>query len=301
MVKSSQSSRPRTQVPSSPLSNTMLQSEASISKSKITAESVDSKGNDSETVVASSEADTNKAVKVAPFGNHTSSEMMAEQHTSDTDTASGNKPTVSELPKSGPTAVPAQTRKFVPNFPNLFGPLIKTGEKPTDKPADNKPTEKPAEKLSKSTNKPTPIITSIESPNKKLTAATTPTTPTKRTADPATTIIPDLKRTKLMASPSTPSSTKRTKTASSSPYPMSIELQVAEQRKRLEVMRKKREEMAQKQTALDEEMAPYKQRMLEELERIKQEMADEESALAEEEERFKASAEMLEEFKNDAA
>ena len=48
-------------------------------------------------------------------------------------------------------------------------------------------------------------------------------------------------------------------------------------------------------------MEPYKQRIAEELDKLQKEMEDEESALAEEEQRFCASAEMLEEFRNSGA
>jgi septal ring factor EnvC (AmiA/AmiB activator) len=104
-----------------------------------------------------------------------------------------------------------------------------------------------------------------------------------------------------MQIPSMPTATPRAISASPSPHSISIELQVAEQRKRLEAIRKERKEMAQKQKNLEQQIEPYKQRMADELEKLKQEMADEERALAEEEQRFRASTEILDEFKNSGA
>jgi hypothetical protein len=160
------------------------------------------------------------------------------------------------------------------------------------------PTKKPAAK-------PKPIVTSSQpaqsAQKKMIPVSTTPTTLTKRPADTASNHSPDLKRTKVTISPSKPMSAPQNTLASPKPHSMSIELQVAEQRKRLDIMRKKRQDMAQKQITLDKEIAPYKQRMFEELEKLQQAMEDEERAFAEEEERFSASVEMLEEFKSGSA
>jgi hypothetical protein len=151
---------------------------------------------------------------------------------------------------------------------------------------------------------PNPIATSMKPlPKNTLITATptVPTMPTKRPADVSSTTDPDPKRPKTMQIPSMPTATPRAISASPSPHSISIELQVAEQRKRLEAIRKERKEMAQKQKNLEQQIEPYKQRMADELEKLKQEMADEERALAEEEQRFRASTEILDEFKNSGA
>jgi hypothetical protein len=155
-----------------------------------------------------------------------------------------------------------------------------------------------------------PIAASTKPLTKNTLITTTPTLhtmpamltmSTKRPADVSSTADPDPKRPKTMKVPTIPTVTPRAISASPSPHPISIELQVAEQRKRLEAICKERREMAQKQKKLEQQIEPYKQRMVEELEKLKQEMADEERALAEEEQRFCASTEILDEFKNSGA
>jgi hypothetical protein len=154
---------------------------------------------------------------------------------------------------------------------------------------------------------PNPSATSMRPLPKNTLITTTPTLPpmptmlTKRPADVSSTTDPDPKRPKTMQIPTMPTATPRAISASSSPHPISIELQVVEQRKRLEAVRKEREEMAQKQKNLDQEIEPYKQRMADVLEKVNQEMAAEETALAEEKQRFCASTKILNEFKNSGA
>jgi hypothetical protein len=154
---------------------------------------------------------------------------------------------------------------------------------------------------------PNPSATSMRPLPKNTLITTTPTLPpmptmlTKRPADVSSTTDPDPKRPKTMQIPTMPTATPRAISASSSPHPISIELQVVEQRKRLEAVRKEREEMAQKQKNLDQEIEPYKQRMADVLEKINQEMAAEETALAEEKQRFCESTKILNEFKNSGA
>jgi hypothetical protein len=63
-------------------------------------------------------------------------------------------------------------------------------------------------------------------------------------------------------------------------------------------MRQKRQQVAQKQAAIDAEMTPYKLRMAQELERLNQEMLLEENAYTEEEEQYIASVEVLRAFKH---
>jgi hypothetical protein len=151
---------------------------------------------------------------------------------------------------------------------------------------------------------PNPSATSTKPLPKNTLITTTPTTPTmltKRLADVSSTIDPDPKRPKTMQIPAMPTATPRAISTSSSPHPISIELQVLEQRKCLEAVRKEREEMAQKQKNLDQEIEPYKQRMANVLEKINQEMAAEKRALDEEKQRFYASTKILDEFKNSGA
>jgi hypothetical protein len=78
---------------------------------------------------------------------------------------------------------------------------------------------------------------------------------------------------------------------------MSIERQLADQRKKLEELRKKRGDTAHKQAVIDKEMIPYKQRMAEELDRLHQMMTEEENAYTEETEHYSASIRILQEFK----
>jgi hypothetical protein len=154
---------------------------------------------------------------------------------------------------------------------------------------------------------PNPSATSMKPLPKNTLVTTTPTLPTvptmltKRPADVSSTTDPDPKRLKTMQIPTMPTATPRAISASPSPHPIAIELQVAEQRKRLEAIRKEREEMAQKQKNLEQQIEPYKQRMADELEKLTREMAAEETALAEEKQRFCASTAILDEFKNNGA
>jgi hypothetical protein len=150
-------------------------------------------------------------------------------------------------------------------------------------------------------NKPKPIKTPQNVSDLKSTAATTPpTTPTKRSAPFANTNTPDVKRAKATPAPAptTPTIVSRIPLGSpiGSPRPLSTERKVAEQRKALEVMRKKRVETATKQAQLDEKMKPYKKKMEDELERLRLEMLEEEALAAEDEEHLKASEAMLAEF-----
>lgn len=111
----------------------------------------------------------------------------------------------------------------------------------------------------------------------------------------------DTKRTKVdttaTESPAPPIM-PRTGTPSGSPgsRTISIERQLAEQRKRMEELRNKRQLTAKKQEKLDEQLLPYKQRMAEELDRLNKELLEEEAALEDDEQQYNASVEMLKEF-----
>lgn len=147
---------------------------------------------------------------------------------------------------------------------------------------------------------PAPIVTTVPITQMKPPTPTTPVTPTKRPTAPTNRTSPEFKRAKIVPAPSTPSAPpmfSRGTTGSPSPKPLSIERQVAEQRKKLDDLRKKRLQMAKKQKTIDKQMEPFKQRMAEELARLNEEMMAEESAYTEEEQHLSASVEMLAEFK----
>ncbi|KZM20962.1 uncharacterized protein EKO05_0008450 [Ascochyta rabiei] len=149
----------------------------------------------------------------------------------------------------------------------------------------------------KTTARPALLDTTTSTLLKKPMAVLSPVTPVKRAPGGTLTPPPNVKRIKTdLVPPSTPTMPARLSSVSPSPRAMSIEAQVAEQRKRLEATRKKRAEMAAKKAVIDERMAPYKQRMTDELERLQQEMAAEQSMLDEEEEEIHASEAMLAEF-----
>ncbi|KAJ8112085.1 hypothetical protein OPT61_g5460 [Boeremia exigua] len=151
--------------------------------------------------------------------------------------------------------------------------------------------------LKKASAKPTSLEMIISTDLQMPTIPPAPATPTKRPPEGTLTPPPDIKRMKTdILPPLTPTHLLRPVSASPSPRTLSIEAQVAEQRKRLEAMRSKRAEIAKKKAVVDERMAPYKQRMAEELERLSQEMAMEEAMMAEEEEDYNASEKMLAEF-----
>lgn len=181
------------------------------------------------------------------------------------------------LPKSidGQTALMPNINDSIKNGSKPFSPLFR-----------------------KDAAKPARIDTTTSTVMKKPINPPTPVTPTKRPPADTLTPPPDLKRIKTDGFPPlTPARLSRQPSASPSPRPLSIEAQVAEQRKQLEAMRKKRAEVARKQAVIDEQMAPYKQRMAEELERLRREMADEEMLIAEEEQEYSIKVEMLKELK----
>ncbi|CAO2648918.1 Nn.00g098670.m01.CDS01 [Neocucurbitaria sp. VM-36] len=166
-----------------------------------------------------------------------------------------------------------------------------------------KASQPPKPSLKERGPKPMPINTSIPAAQSPPAPPTVPVTPTKRPSAIANGLSPEMKRAKIAtntsitSAPITPSKVSQTSPGFPSPKPMSIERQVAEQRKKLEMLRKKRFEMATKQSTIDKEMEPYKKHMAEELERLKAEMMEEENAYAEEEEHYSASVEILGEFK----
>ncbi|CAI9635291.1 hypothetical protein GT037_007736 [Alternaria burnsii] len=151
----------------------------------------------------------------------------------------------------------------------------------------------------KPVERPGPIcgITSMrKKPDTPLVAAI----PTKRQISTTNSATSEPKRTKAVLTPPAPfiepivPSTPR---RSPTPKPISIERQLADQRKKLEELRKKRSDTAHKQAVIDKEMIPYKQRMVEELDRLHQMMTEEEKAYAEETEHYSASIGILQAFK----
>ncbi|KAI4663576.1 uncharacterized protein J4E78_003992 [Alternaria triticimaculans] len=121
--------------------------------------------------------------------------------------------------------------------------------------------------------------------------------PVKRSSTTTSGITPpEPKRTMLTPTPTLPIA-QPVVPRSSTPKTLSIERQLADQRKKLEDMRKMRMETAKKQAEIDEQMGPYKQRMAEELDRLNQELIEMESAYTEEAEHYNASVEVLQEFK----
>ena len=148
--------------------------------------------------------------------------------------------------------------------------------------------------------KPSPISTTVASDETQTQALKKPLTPTKRPSASTNDHVLDPKRAKMTTSRETPSYTRLNSqhtTSSPSPAPLSIDRQVAEQRKRLEELRKRRKQVAEKQTNIDKEMEPFMKRMAEESERLNQQLMDEESAYLEEEQHYNASLEMLKSFK----
>lgn len=123
------------------------------------------------------------------------------------------------------------------------------------------------------------------------------TIPMKRAPEGTLTPPLDVKRISMdSVPPLTPTHILRQPSASPSPRSMSMETEVAEQRKRLNAARKNRVRKAEQKAALDEKLAPYKQRMADELERLRQEIADEEMMAAEFEEDCNTSKALLDEY-----
>jgi hypothetical protein len=150
--------------------------------------------------------------------------------------------------------------------------------------------------LKKATAKPGASDTAASMVLQKPVVSFIPAPPWKRAPEGSLTPPPDVKRIKTdIVPPLTPTHHLQPLITYPSPRPLSVEAQVAEQRKRLEATRKKRAEMAKQKAAIDEKLAPYKKQMAEKLERLRQETVEEEMMMAEEEEDYKASEMMLEE------
>jgi hypothetical protein len=162
-----------------------------------------------------------------------------------------------------------------------------------------KPPQSPITQGKKPVERPAPI-SGITSMGKKPDTPPVAAIPTKRQIRTTNSATSEPKRTKavltppaLLVEPVVSSTLLRSPT----PKPMSIERQLADQRKKLEELRKKRSDTAHKQAVIDKEMIPYKQRMAEELDRLHQIMTQEENAYAEETEHYSASIGILQAFK----
>ncbi|KAI4618604.1 hypothetical protein J4E80_005206 [Alternaria sp. BMP 0032] len=147
-----------------------------------------------------------------------------------------------------------------------------------------------------------PAATTINTTNGQKKSDTPPVAvvSAKRSSTTTNGLTPEPKRAKSVPTPvqtSLPPSTLPSVPRSSTPKTVSIERQLADQRKKLDDMRKKRMETAKKQAEIDAQMGPFKERMAEELDRLNREMLEEESAYTEEAEHYSASVEVLEEFK----
>ncbi|KAI4624928.1 uncharacterized protein J4E87_005409 [Alternaria ethzedia] len=173
-----------------------------------------------------------------------------------------------------------------------------TVTKPSPSPLDT--AKKPPQSntpAKKQVAKPASISTSTVNGQKKPGTPTPAVVPAKRTSSTTNGIAPpEPKRTMPTPTPTLPIA-QPVVLRSSTPKTLSIERQLADQRKNLEDMRKRRAETAKKQADIDAQMGPYKQRMAEELDRLKREMMEEESAYTEEAEHYSASVEVLKEFK----
>jgi hypothetical protein len=150
--------------------------------------------------------------------------------------------------------------------------------------------------------KPVPIGDATQSSPKKPENTVNTSSPTKRAAEMADPITSENKRQKSINTPPphlSPTDVARNFLSTQSPRPATLELKVAEQRKKLQATQQKRLETAKKQEALDKKMEPHKQRLAEELERLNREVVEEEAAAAEDEERYQASMEILKEFERE--
>lgn len=162
-----------------------------------------------------------------------------------------------------------------------------------------KPPQSPITQGKKPIERPAPI-SGITSARKKPDTLPVAAIPTKRQISTKDSATSEPKRTKAVVTPPAPfiePIVPSTPLRSPTPKAMSIERQLADQRKKLEELRKKRSDTAHKQAVIDKEMIPYKQRMAEELDRLHQMTTEEENAYTEETEHYSASIRILQEFK----
>ncbi|KAI4951096.1 hypothetical protein J4E91_003801 [Alternaria rosae] len=195
-------------------------------------------------------------------------------------TESSTKPANAHAEKS--VAVAKTTTKKLP--PSLFAPA-------------KKPPQTPITPAKKAGAKPALITTNTTNGQKKPDTPPVAVGPEKRPLSTINGTAPEPKRTKPTPTPTPLAPTKPAVPHSPTPKTLSIERQLADQRRKLEDMRKRRMETAKKQTEIDTQMGPYKQRIAEELDRLNQAVMEEESAYTEEAEHYSASVEILQEFK----
>ena len=158
------------------------------------------------------------------------------------------------------------------------------------------PPQTPITPANKAAAKPAPATINPTNGQKKSDTPPVAVVPGKRSSTTTNGMTPEPKRAKSVPTPvqtSLPPSTLPSVPRSSTPKTVSIERQLADQRKKLDDMRKKRMETAKKQAEIDAQMGPFKERMAEELDRLNREMLEEESAYTEEAEHYSASVEVL--------
>jgi hypothetical protein len=254
--------------------NTDKAADTSKDKKRLSVSLVTANGPDATNNKAADKATKKSIEKKQSLGNDTIIVNVPEdQITAKSDDSSVKAPSV---PPTGTNPTKVKTTCNTKKFPKVLIPLKK---------------KQPA--------KPTPVASPTPTAHKKSDTATPPVTPTKRTAEPTDSTTLEAKRTKISETPPTPTTPTMVSCippGTPSPRPLSIERKVAEQRRKLEVLRQKRFETAKKQEEVDKKMEPYKKRMAEELERLNQEMMDEEAAAAEDEEHLNASVQLWEEF-----
>lgn len=142
--------------------------------------------------------------------------------------------------------------------------------------------------------KPSPIVTTVPVVQKLPATRPAIVVPSKRPAALTNEALHKFKRTKPIpiSIPSPAWTIPQGPLSALSP-------KVAEQRKRLEALQKKRKETAAHQLTVNEQMEPHLQRLAEEHEELTAQLKEEEMAYAEEAQRLTASLELLKEFEGD--
>ncbi|CAA9962332.1 hypothetical protein PTMSG1_05708 [Pyrenophora teres f. maculata] len=123
-------------------------------------------------------------------------------------------------------------------------------------------------------------------PHPVQSAQTKPKVPPKRPTSLTNEVNPNSKRTKMAI-----------EAHLLAPKPVSMERRLSELQKKLDNLRELRISQAKEQSKIDEQMAAYKELMAAELERLNKDFLEEEGVYAEEVEHYKASAEVLQKFK----
>jgi hypothetical protein len=256
------------------------------SSSKADSKSTDDGANKSTTATESAEKPANKPVESEQAASSDTIAMVVadgKPTTSTTDSAvkASSLPEAKLKPTNGTTTKSA----------SLGAQIVNKDPKDAILQRSNRPGGKPA-----------PIGNATQSTPKQPETTVNTSSPIKRAAETTDSITLENKRQKSNNTPPphlSPTTVARKFLSTPSPRPATLELKVAEQRKKLQATQQKRLETAKKQEALDKKMEPHKQRLAEELERLNREVAEEEAAAAEDEERYHASMEILKEFERE--